>query len=252
MMEKEIEDKLKGRNFLYRNIKLGEDKSEIKKIEKIKMDLLNMSDQEVEYFLIDIYPLMKKYILNPMTLDYYSNTHVFRKNILTVFYSLIYKLNKIKYIIEIFDMCLNSFRNESEECGIICIKIMTEICVLHKNDLISFDIYKYINIVSNNIFKKFYNKIINKVKRGKLLKSEINIYKKTKCLPLNNKNYIQSTKDSLKFVRELVLSNYIIIKLYPKLLNNNENYIKALCKILSVINIFDFKCYNNFFIEEGH
>ncbi|CAD2103588.1 conserved Plasmodium protein, unknown function [Plasmodium vinckei brucechwatti] len=250
MMEKEIEDKLKGRNFLYRNIKLGDDKSEIKKIDKIKMALLNMSDEEEEYFLIDIYPLMKKYILNSTPLPYYSNTHAFRKNVLTVFYSLIYKLNKIKYIIEIFDMCLNSFINESEECGIICIKIMTEICILHKNDLISFDIYKYINVVSKNILKKFYKNIINKVKRGKLLKSEINIYKKIKCHPLNNKNYIQGSKDSLKFVREIVLSNYIIINLYPKLLNNNENYIKTLCKILSVINIFDFKCYSNFFIED--
>ncbi|EUD74101.1 hypothetical protein YYG_00048 [Plasmodium vinckei petteri] len=250
MMEKEIEDKLKGRNFLYRNIKLGEDKNEIKKIDKIKIALLNMSDEEEEYFLNDIYPLMKKYILNSTPLPYYSNTHAFRKNVLTVFYSLIYKLNKIKYIIEIFDMCLNSFINESEECGIICIKIMTEICILHKNDLISFDIYKYINVVSKNILKKFYKNIINKVKRGKLLKSEINIYKKIKCHPLNNKNYIQSSKDSLKFVREIVLSNYIIINLYPKLLNNNENYIKTLCKILSVINIFDFKCYSNFFIED--
>ncbi|VEV58799.1 conserved Plasmodium protein, unknown function [Plasmodium vinckei vinckei] len=250
MMEKEIEDKLKGRNFLYRNIKLGEDKNEIKKLDKIKMALLNMSDEEEEYFLIDIYPLMKKYILNTTPLPYYSNTHAFRKNVLTIFYSLIYKLNKIKYIIEIFDMCLNSFMNESEECGIICIKIMTEICILHKNDLISFDIYKYINVVSKNILKKFYKNIINKVKRGNLLKSEINIYKKIKCPPLNNKNYIQCSKDSLKFVREIVLSNYIIINLYPKLLNNNENYIKTLCKILSVINIFDFKCYSNFFIED--
>ncbi|SCN62596.1 conserved Plasmodium protein, unknown function [Plasmodium chabaudi chabaudi] len=250
MMEKEIEDKLKGRNFLYRNIKLGEDKSETKRIDQIKMALLNMSDEEEEYFLTDIYPLLKKYILNSTPLPYYSNTHVFRKNVLTIFYSLIYKLKKIKYIIEIFDMCLNSFINESEECGIICIKIMTEICILHKNDLISFDIYKYINVVSKNILKKFYKNIINKVKRGKLLKSEINIYKKIKCHPLNNKNYIQSSTDSLKFVREIVLSNYIIINLYPKLLNNNENYIKTLCKILSVINIFDFKCYSNFFIED--
>ncbi|SBT80572.1 conserved Plasmodium protein, unknown function, partial [Plasmodium malariae] len=244
-MEQEVEEKLEPINFMCKNEKLQDDIDEKNGSHTKRTALLYMSNEEESYFLTDIYPLLKSYMNDCSPCYYYSKSFFFRKNILYLFYSMIHKFRNIKYIIEIFNVCLNLIINENEEYQLICIGIISEICKLHKNDLLLFDIYKYVNVVSMNVLKVFYRKVISKVKRGKFLKSAINIYRKRH----KKKKFLRSCKDSLEVVREIILSNYIIINLYPQLLSNNETFIKILSKILSVLNILDIKYSKSFFIE---